>query len=198
MTAQSGCDAPHTLNRSHKKSPRPAGGDVGVFALAPRLGVWKRVSRDALDCLHQAVCRGGLAELFQHYHRRPKGADRVGDTLAHDVEGQATDRPNVEGKVRSGLRLAVGAMPSEPATAAAKSDRIANAQNGVSRPTDKVSYESLSVPSSARGQVHALRVNYVFSFSWALTLHRQSEGAISASTSRMSPGRRTGRGGRSN
>ena len=31
---------------------------------------------------------------------------------------------NIEGVVRSGLRLAVGAMPSEPASAAARSDRM--------------------------------------------------------------------------
>ena len=31
---------------------------------------------------------------------------------------------NIEGVVRSGLMLAVGAMPSEPASAAARSDRM--------------------------------------------------------------------------
>ena len=31
---------------------------------------------------------------------------------------------NIDGKVRSGLRFAVGAMPSEPASAAARSDRM--------------------------------------------------------------------------
>ena len=51
-----------------------------------------RVSGDRFDSAHHASGGSGFAEVFEHHHHRPKGADRVGQTLAHDVEGRAVDR----------------------------------------------------------------------------------------------------------
>src|SRR5207342_2579999 len=48
--------------------------------------------------------------------------NRIGDALSGDGEGGAMEGLEHRGNVRSGLRFAVGAMPSEPARAAARSD----------------------------------------------------------------------------
>ena len=59
-----------------------------------------------LDRLHQTACRALLAEMVQHHHRRPERAERIGDTLAHDVEGRAVDR--FEHRRKLPLRIEVG------------------------------------------------------------------------------------------
>ena len=52
----------------------------------------RRVGGDGFDGAHQHCGRLVLAQMFQHHHARPEGADRVGEALAHDVEGRAVDR----------------------------------------------------------------------------------------------------------
>jgi tartrate dehydrogenase/decarboxylase / D-malate dehydrogenase len=50
------------------------------------------VCRHALDGAHQPFGRARLAEMVEHHHAGPEGADRVGDALADDIEGRAMDR----------------------------------------------------------------------------------------------------------
>jgi hypothetical protein len=43
--------------------------------------------------LHQPLRRGlELAQVLEQHHAAPEGAHRVGQALAHDVEGRAVDR----------------------------------------------------------------------------------------------------------
>ncbi len=50
------------------------------------------VGGHGLDGLHQAARGGLLSQVLQQHHHRPERADRVGQPLAHDVEGRAVDR----------------------------------------------------------------------------------------------------------
>src|SRR5215510_4356633 len=67
--------------------------DVGGRGAAAEIGgMQRRIGGDALDRAHQAAGGGLLAEMLQHHDARPERADRIGDALAHDVEGRAVDR----------------------------------------------------------------------------------------------------------
>ncbi len=64
-----------------------------VVALAAQVaGVQRRIGGDLLDGLHDTLRGLELAQVLQQHHDRPEGADRVGQALAHDVEGRAVDR----------------------------------------------------------------------------------------------------------
>jgi tryptophan 2,3-dioxygenase len=54
--------------------------------------VQRRVGRDLLDGAHHLLGGLELAQVLQQHHHRPEGAHRVGQALAHDVEGRAVDR----------------------------------------------------------------------------------------------------------
>ena len=44
-----------------------------------------------MACIRRCAA-AGFAQVLQHHHAAPEGADRVGQALAHDVEGRAVDR----------------------------------------------------------------------------------------------------------
>ena len=69
--------------------------------------------------------RLGGVEVVEHQRDRPEHADGVGETLARDVGGRAVHRlEHARGARGSGSRLADGAMPMLPVTAAARSLRM--------------------------------------------------------------------------
>ncbi len=81
-------------------------GDLIGRRLAAEIGrVQRRIGGHPLDRPHQAGRGGLLAQMLQHHHPRPEGADRVGNALAHDVEGRAMDRLEHRGKLA--LRIEV-------------------------------------------------------------------------------------------
>ena len=49
------------------------------------------VGGDLLDGLHHALGGIELAQVFQQHHDRPESTDRIGQPLAHDVEGRAVN-----------------------------------------------------------------------------------------------------------
>ncbi|MNS96901.1 hypothetical protein D3C72_1312190 [compost metagenome] len=51
-----------------------------------------RVGGHGLDGGHHALGGGVFAQVFEQHHHGPEGAHRVGEALAHDVEGGTVDR----------------------------------------------------------------------------------------------------------
>lgn len=49
----------------------------------------RRVGRHRFDRAHHALRSIKFAEMFEPHHDRPRRADRIGETLAHDVECRA-------------------------------------------------------------------------------------------------------------
>jgi hypothetical protein len=49
-------------------------------------GVQAKVSGDSLNCLHELRSFLRQAEVLEHHHARPKSANRIRQTLTHDVE----------------------------------------------------------------------------------------------------------------
>src|SRR6185437_10320771 len=61
--------------------------------LAAEIGrVQRRVRRHPFTRPHQTFRRSLFAKVFEHHRASPERADRIGYSLAHDVEGRAVDR----------------------------------------------------------------------------------------------------------
>src|SRR2546430_7357498 len=64
---------------------------VGVAAEIP--GAQRALAERALDCRHDRLCGGLLAEMFQHHRAGPDHADRVGNALSPNIPRRAGHRP---------------------------------------------------------------------------------------------------------
>src|SRR6218665_2371572 len=54
-------------------------------------GVQRRVGRDTFDGAHDLCCSFVFTQMFEQHPYRPERAHRIGQALAHDVEGRAVD-----------------------------------------------------------------------------------------------------------
>src|SRR5262249_50655266 len=82
------------------------------------------ISRHPFNRLHETLGYRLLTQVLKKHHRRPEGAIGLATPLPMMSKAEPWIGSNMDGKVRSGLILPVGAMPSEPASAAARSDRM--------------------------------------------------------------------------
>jgi hypothetical protein len=122
-----------------------SGGDLlGVGASSEVLRL-DALDANAFDGLHELVGGLLLTEPLEHFRGAPEGRNGVRDAHSRDVESGAVDglehyrwknksekikdgrqrgENALEGDLREGSRLAVGAIPMLPARAAARSERI--------------------------------------------------------------------------
>src|SRR4051812_19311781 len=81
--------------------------DLRGLRLATEIaGVQRGIGRDFLDRLHQARGRFLLAQVLQQHDAAPEGAHRIGQALAHDVEGGTVDRLEHAGVAALGIDVA--------------------------------------------------------------------------------------------
>src|SRR6516225_1247073 len=79
---------------------------VGSLGLAAEIGsVEAVVGGHALDSLHEPITGSFLTEMLEHHYLRPERADRVGNSLAHDIEGRTVDRFKHRGKHALGIEI---------------------------------------------------------------------------------------------
>ncbi len=92
VTPRQGRARPFRCSRREWRRPPPPSHPASP-GLAAEIGrVEALVRGDPLDRASSGGRPRVLAEMFEHHHRRPEGADQIGDAFAHDVEGRAVNR----------------------------------------------------------------------------------------------------------
>ena len=86
--------------------------------------VKRGIGGGALDRRHQSLRGAGFAQVIEHHAALQKVASGFAMPLPAISNAEPYIGSNIDGKRRSGLRLAVGASPIEPVSAAARSDKM--------------------------------------------------------------------------